>query len=280
MLPCGVSSRESSPVRYIFSKVLFSPIKEAIILLICPLSSSWPSPEPGMPALFETTVKSLISGRSRTALISVFGTPENPKPPARTVEEPFMSAMASLAEPHLLSIARAAVVTEKFRRHNGRNTEGTKGLDMVLTFLQSRWLIWGKRERKTEIINDSRIQARIVPELNPSTSATRYGEDTDKVIIRLALHSWVHLPMLIVDTHVFMHQGHAIGVEYDEVDWAMRRNTKEMRLENVVGSLLPVRIDIVLEPCNTCNLHSGYASASTSAYGASPKASIAIALPY
>lgn len=83
-----------------------------------------PRPTPGIPALLDTTVKSLMSGRSRTALMRVLGTPEKPKPPTKTVEERFMSLMASAADGHILLIARCEAVIEKFRRHSGRNTEG------------------------------------------------------------------------------------------------------------------------------------------------------------
>ena len=91
-----------------------------------------------MPALFETTVRSLTSGRSRTALIKELGTPEKPKPPTRMVDEPVMSLTASLAEGDSLSMARLVVDTEKFRRHRGRKSAGTagNGLDMVPDAIQ------------------------------------------------------------------------------------------------------------------------------------------------
>ena len=118
---------------YIFSNALFSPMKEAIILLICLVSSSCPalshqpkpqplvslanlpSPTPGIPALFDTTVKSFKSGRSRSALINELGTPENPNPPTSTVVLPFISLIASCAESQILLIALLAVKDENSR---------------------------------------------------------------------------------------------------------------------------------------------------------------------
>jgi hypothetical protein len=117
-------------VMYIFSNALFSPMKEAIILLICLVSSSCPalshqpkpqplvslanspSPTPGIPALFDATVKSFKSGRSRSALINELGTPENPNPPTSTVVLPFISLIASCAESQILLIALLAVEDE------------------------------------------------------------------------------------------------------------------------------------------------------------------------
>lgn len=79
-----------------------------------------------MPALLETIVKSLKSGRSRTALIKVFGTPEKPKPPTRIIEFPLRSLMASCALGTILLIAHCVGVVEKFRRPrlDARNSKG------------------------------------------------------------------------------------------------------------------------------------------------------------
>jgi hypothetical protein len=47
--------------------------------------------------------------------MSVFGTPENPNPPTKTVVSDFISDMASCAEETILLIAGRAVVVEKKR---------------------------------------------------------------------------------------------------------------------------------------------------------------------
>lgn len=101
---------------YIFSNALFSPMNEAIILLICLVSRSCPSPTPGMPALFETTVKSFNSDRSLRALIRELGTPLKPNPPTRIVVLLFMSLIASWAESTILLIFLLAAVEENCRR--------------------------------------------------------------------------------------------------------------------------------------------------------------------
>lgn len=143
------------------SNVLFSPINDATILLICFVSNNCPtqskartihqyqyqniyrgnctscilfscfssyfyrneggvpSPTPGIPALFDTTVKSLRSGRSRSAFISEFGTPEKPKPPTSKTEFPCMSLMASCAEGHILFMERFGTEDENWRVKRG-----------------------------------------------------------------------------------------------------------------------------------------------------------------
>jgi hypothetical protein len=59
--------------------------------------------------------------------MSVFGTPENPNPPTRTVVSDFMSLIASCAEDTILLIAGRMLVVEKkrgvrpFRRALKRN---------------------------------------------------------------------------------------------------------------------------------------------------------------
>jgi hypothetical protein len=68
-----------------------------------------------MPALLLTTVKFLRSVRSRTALMSVLGTPEKPNPPTRTVESDFISLMASCAEGYILLMAHRLAELEKKR---------------------------------------------------------------------------------------------------------------------------------------------------------------------
>lgn len=47
----------------------------------------------------------------------VLGTPENPKPPTRIIDDPFMSLIASCADGTILSITLRDDETEKFRRH-------------------------------------------------------------------------------------------------------------------------------------------------------------------
>lgn len=91
----------------------------------CYILSCLPSPTPGMPALFETTVKSTRSLRSRMLLINVAGTPENPNPPTRIVSPLFTLAIASSALGQILLMASCRAVAENVReapydcRHTG-----------------------------------------------------------------------------------------------------------------------------------------------------------------
>ena len=71
-----------------------------------------PSPTPGIPALFDTTVKSCKSFLSLKALMRELGTPENPNPPTSSVVLPFMSLIASWAESHILLMALLALEEE------------------------------------------------------------------------------------------------------------------------------------------------------------------------
>ena len=107
-----------------------------------------PRPAPGIPALFETTVKSLISGRSRTALIKLLGTPENPKPPTKIIDEPFRSLIASLALGTFLLIARREVEDENSRRQSGRRTEGPAILAFIMEFMICKIYTKRKKRRK------------------------------------------------------------------------------------------------------------------------------------
>ena len=73
-----------------------------------------------MPALFDTTVKSLKSGLSLRALIRVAGTPENPNPPTSKVLPLCISRIASCADGHILLIANLAHELENWRRVHNR----------------------------------------------------------------------------------------------------------------------------------------------------------------
>lgn len=108
-----MSSSSTSPVRYIFSNVLFSPMYEAIILEICFVLSSLPRPEVSVPALLDTAVMPVMSGLLTISLMSVSGTPQRPKPPQRSVLLGFMSLRASEAEGYTLLISARRAVAEK-----------------------------------------------------------------------------------------------------------------------------------------------------------------------
>jgi hypothetical protein len=68
-----------------------------IIRLICRLRSSSPRPKSSTPALLDTTVSPLTSGRERSAAMSVSGMPHRPNPPTSTVAPAGMSATAAAA---------------------------------------------------------------------------------------------------------------------------------------------------------------------------------------
>lgn len=72
-----------------------------------------------MPALLETAVKPVMEGVFLTWLMSVSGTPQSPKPPARTVESERMSLIASAAEGTTLLISWRRTVDEKERVKKG-----------------------------------------------------------------------------------------------------------------------------------------------------------------
>ena len=57
----------------------------------------------------------MIEGVALTALISVSGTPQRPKPPQRTVESDFRPLIASSAEGRILFIALRGREEEKRR---------------------------------------------------------------------------------------------------------------------------------------------------------------------
>lgn len=114
-VPWGVNSRSSSPLKYILSKVLFSPTYEAIILLTCFDCSNCPNPPPSTPALLDTAVKPFFSGRSRRALMSESATPDRPNPPHKMVAPLGMSSMAASADGKTLFTSRRGVDEEKRR---------------------------------------------------------------------------------------------------------------------------------------------------------------------
>ncbi len=63
---------------------------------ICRVSSSWPSPQPSTPQLFDTTSRSSMPDSS-SAAINTLGIPHNPKPPTAREDPGTMSATASRA---------------------------------------------------------------------------------------------------------------------------------------------------------------------------------------
>lgn len=102
-VPCGVSSISTSPVRYWRSSSLFSPTYEAISLRICRFSSSSELPMPGIPQLFETTVRSRTPVRDN-ASSNTAGMPQIPKPPEATIIESDTADTAASAEGAVLSM--------------------------------------------------------------------------------------------------------------------------------------------------------------------------------
>lgn len=60
-----------------------------------PDSSNFERPEEAVPALFETAVMPLTSGRASRADMRVSGTPQRPNPPQRIVESEVIAATAS-----------------------------------------------------------------------------------------------------------------------------------------------------------------------------------------
>jgi len=75
-----LNSISSSPARYCFAKVAFSPTYELIILRICLVCSSTPNPTSSIPALLEMTVRS-FTPLARIASINALGMPHSPNPP-------------------------------------------------------------------------------------------------------------------------------------------------------------------------------------------------------
>lgn len=63
---------------------------------ICRVSSSWPSPQPSTPQLFDTTSRSSTPDSS-SAAINTLGIPHNPKPPTAREDPGITSATASRA---------------------------------------------------------------------------------------------------------------------------------------------------------------------------------------
>lgn len=105
-----------------------------------------------MPALLLTTVKFLRSDRSRSALMRVFGTPEKPKPPTKTVESDFMSLIASCADETILLIAGRDVLAEKKRMPvAGPRRRAEKRRDRcIVEVLVAKWYKKGGRARKSQ----------------------------------------------------------------------------------------------------------------------------------
>src|SRR5687767_14471946 len=102
-VPCGLNSSSSSPDRYCRSNSLFSPTYDEIILRICRVSSSSPSPKPSTPALLEMTVRP-FAPESRSARMRFSGMPHRPNPPDITVMPSRVSpASADLASALSLS---------------------------------------------------------------------------------------------------------------------------------------------------------------------------------
>src|ERR1700722_10379710 len=79
-VPCGLNSSSNSPARYCRSNSLFSPTYEEIILRICRVCSSKPSPTPSSPALLDTTVRSRTPDACKASM-RFSGMPQAPKPP-------------------------------------------------------------------------------------------------------------------------------------------------------------------------------------------------------
>ena len=84
-VPCGTSVASISPAFTAATASGFDVKYDEIPRRIRPWRSSFPSPRPGSPMLFETIVRSVASECSTSASISVSGAPTRPKPPTMTV---------------------------------------------------------------------------------------------------------------------------------------------------------------------------------------------------
>ena len=94
-VPCGTSVASMSPALTAATASGFEVKYDAMPRLIRPWRSSFPSPRPGSPMLFETIVSSSASELSTSASMSVSGAPTSPNPPTITVSPDRIADTAS-----------------------------------------------------------------------------------------------------------------------------------------------------------------------------------------
>ena len=115
-VPCGTSVASISPAFTAATASGFEVKYDEMPRLIRPWRSSFPSPRPGSPMLFETIVSSSASELSTSASMSVSGAPTSPNPPTITVSPERIADTASsgsmgpraIAIPHIPFVAGSA----------------------------------------------------------------------------------------------------------------------------------------------------------------------------